>query len=341
MGKQDVTVELFYGGVWNPAPIYARDPISITRGYPDEGGGAVPSSMSCTLDNRSGAYNPASVASPLHGLIGRNTPIRAGLDLAVESFGGTSASGWTPTDGGLPWTGTGAAAADFTEGGGLGRHLQPLKNIVRISLLADERRDVEQVTEASIPAVAVGASVVVGHMARRQASGDYYWLRMEFDVAGAMTAKITRNVGGSFTDLAVVSGIPGVTYTAGQSYTFRSSVDGGHLAIRIWPTGTPEPAVWTLTAYDRTITAAGRYGLASWVVSGNTNTTEVRFDNYRAVDRRFTGEVSSWKPRRTVEFNPATGRGDAWTEIEAAGILRRLGQGNKPGDSALTRAYAT
>ena len=330
--------ELFYSGAWQTAPAYVRDKTSITRGRGNETSEPTPQTLSGTLDNRSGAYNPRNASSPLYGLVGRNTPQREGLDLAVDSFGGTSASGWTPTDGGLPWTGLGAAAADFTESGGLGRHLQPLKNIVRVSLLAEERRDVEQVTEASIPAVALGASAVLGHVARRQTSGDYYWLRLEFDVGGAVTAKISKTISGSFTELASRSGIPGLTYTAGQSYTIRSSVSGSRLSLRVWPAGTPEPSAWTLTDVDSSITAAGRYGLASWVVSGNTNTTEVRFDNYRAVDRRFFGEVASWKPGRTVEFNPATGRGDAWTEVEAAGILRRLGQGADPLDSPLRRA---
>lgn len=52
---------------------------------------------------------------------------------------------------------------------------------------------------------------------------------------------------------------------------------------------------------------------------------------------RGRGEVSSWKPRETPGYNPATGRGDAWNEIEMSGILRRLGQGD-PLISAARRA---
>ncbi|MEU5721569.1 hypothetical protein ABZ783_07080 [Micromonospora sp. NPDC047738] len=330
MGRQDLAVELYYGGAWQPAPAYVRDPATTTRGRGEESGGVTPSTLSGTLDNRTGAYNPRNASSPLYGLVGRNTPIRSGLDLAVESFGAPSVSGWPG------WTVSGSAAADFTISGGLGRHAQPLKNIVRVARLAEDRRDVEQVTEVSIPAVAVGASAVVGHVARHNGS-DYYWFRLEFDVGGTISAKISR----TFTELAARSGIPGLTYTAGQSYTIRSSVTGSRLAIRVWPTGTPEPSAWTLTAFDTgssAITAAGRYGLASWVVGGNSNTTEVRFDNYRAVDRRFVGEVASWKPGRTVSFDPVTGtKGDAWTGIEAGGILRRLAQGAAPSKSALRR----
>jgi hypothetical protein len=56
-----------------------------------------------------------------------------------------------------------------------------------------------------------------------------------------------------------------------------------------------------------------------------------------AGDVRATGEVASWKPKRTVDFDPAAGRGDAWTEVESTGVLRRLGQGDDVLQSALYR----
>jgi hypothetical protein len=58
-------------------------------------------------------------------------------------------------------------------------------------------------------------------------------------------------------------------------------------------------------------------------------------------DVRFHGEVSSWKPRRSVEFDADTDRGDAWTEVTASGVLRRLGQGDDPLHSALRQHIPT
>lgn len=59
-------------------------------------------------------------------------------------------------------------------------------------------------------------------------------------------------------------------------------------------------------------------------------------------DARLVGEVADWQPRRSIEpVDTFTGRGDAWTVIEGAGILRRLGRGNKPLKSALHRAIST
>lgn len=339
MGRQDLAVELYYGGAWHPAPAYVRDAVTITRGYRDEGGEAPASTADLTLDNRTGDYNPKNAASSLYGLVGRNTPIRAGLALVTETFGGTSSSGWTPADTGQTWTHAGAAAADFTESGGLGRHLHPTKNLVRLSYLDQSWLNVEQLSTFAIPAVALGASVVVGHLARYDpATNTYYWLRLEFNTGGSISAKISKTVAGTQTDLAVSANIPGLTYTAGQTWSLLSSVDGDRLSLRLWQ-GAVEPMVWTLTDTDTAITAPGRGGVASWAVGGNTNTSlVVSVDGYAAVDRRCVLEVASWKPGRTLDFDPVTGKGDAWTEVEAAGILRRLGQGADVLDSPLRRA---
>jgi hypothetical protein len=53
-------------------------------------------------------------------------------------------------------------------------------------------------------------------------------------------------------------------------------------------------------------------------------------------DVRYTGEAASWKPDRSVEFDGV--KGDAWTGLDAAGVLRRLGQGAEPLLPALKRA---
>lgn len=55
--------------------------------------------------------------------------------------------------------------------------------------------------------------------------------------------------------------------------------------------------------------------------------------------QRFEGVVASWRPRRTPEWVPGTGRGDAWVEIQAAGESRRLGQGTPPAPSPVWRAF--
>jgi len=52
-------------------------------------------------------------------------------------------------------------------------------------------------------------------------------------------------------------------------------------------------------------------------------------------DRRMVGEVASWDPDQTPDFNPTTGRGNAWTTVELAGPLRRPTQNEEALPSTL------
>lgn len=74
----DVTVELFYDGVWNneTAYVYTRDKITITRGYQPNGANCDPGTAKLTVNNRDARFSPDHPNSALFGKIGRNTPIR-------------------------------------------------------------------------------------------------------------------------------------------------------------------------------------------------------------------------------------------------------------------------
>lgn len=97
MAKQDVSVWLFYNGVWNEHTdnrVYTRYPITINAAAGDEQSGLAPSSAELTFGNRDNVMNPENRKSPLFGLIGRNTPIR--IDLGQETrFSGQVVS-WKP-----------------------------------------------------------------------------------------------------------------------------------------------------------------------------------------------------------------------------------------------------
>ncbi|MFH9134445.1 hypothetical protein [Streptomyces sp. NPDC017524] len=73
------TTELFYGGAWHTAKVRESSPLTITRGVSAEGTAADPSAASQTLDNRSGHYSPRNPKSPLFGKFGRNTPWRVSV----------------------------------------------------------------------------------------------------------------------------------------------------------------------------------------------------------------------------------------------------------------------
>lgn len=91
MQKTDVKVELFYSGSWHDITltegVYTRDPITITRGRPDESQRVTPSTLNLTINNRNGYYSPRNPRSPLYRLIGRNTPIRVSVSGSYRFWG--------------------------------------------------------------------------------------------------------------------------------------------------------------------------------------------------------------------------------------------------------------
>ncbi len=122
--KQDVTTELFYDAVWNPAPIYERSQMAVKIGRPTAEGGDQPSSVEPVIDNRSAAYHPRNAGGALYGKIGRNTPVRVRV-AGVSRFAG-EAAGWLPgqsLDGNDSWVNL--AAAGVTRR--LGQGEQPLQ----------------------------------------------------------------------------------------------------------------------------------------------------------------------------------------------------------------------
>lgn len=94
MANHTLVLELFYDGVWNAAPVYVRDGFKLKRGTASPGSDSEPASATLTIDNRSGAYSPRSVASSLYGKIGQNTRARLTIDSDVRLTG--EVASWRP-----------------------------------------------------------------------------------------------------------------------------------------------------------------------------------------------------------------------------------------------------
>ncbi|HEU4544429.1 MAG TPA: hypothetical protein VFR23_25080 [Jiangellaceae bacterium] len=343
MAKQNATVELFYDGAWNVAPVYIRDPITITRGRGSESGEAEPATCSLVLDNRDGTYSPLNPSSPLFGVAGRNTPIRVSLTEATDAFGRTVVGSWGTSDTGQAWSQFGAGgtvdADDFEVETGVGKHHLEVDNAYRVTYLDDvSMRDVGVVvtTDPIVANVLGNALEPANILLRGQSTTEYYMARVSVSASEVVTAQLFHSTGGSLGSAQTVTGL---TYD-GSPLKVRAEIYGPHLRMKVWLASGAEPAGWHASATDTTLTAAGWVGIRSGVASGNTNTkpTEFAYDNLAVYDIRFSGEVSSWRPRRSLDFDSATGKGDAWAEITASGVLRRVGQGSSPLRSALTRS---
>ncbi|XTZ16419.1 hypothetical protein ACQSSU_03180 [Micromonospora echinospora] len=329
MTKQLVDLELHYAGGWHPAPVYRRTPISIVRGRGDEATEPTPAKLTAELNNQSRDYNPLNPMSSLYGLIGRNTPVRSGITLLVDDFGRTVSGGWGGITGGPAWStfgvGGSITAADYAVSGGQGLLSVPATTAFRAAWLPSvSLRDVELVaTVDTVISNVTGAAIEPANLLLRvQDVNTYYMARVTIDANEAVTLGLYGPSG----QLAAVA----VALTwLGQPIRIRASVSGPVLSARVWDPAVGEPVGWQVQVVDEQITAPGGVGLRSGVAGGNTNTkpVEFRWSDLVVVDRRYYGEVASWQPDRTEDFDPTAGRGDAWTNIEAAGILRRLKQG--------------
>jgi hypothetical protein len=116
-----LALELYYSGAWHDITGYlSEDGWTITRGDPAE--------LSCTLSNADGRFSPRHPDSPLFGLIGRNTPIRASVvfnSVTYIRFVG-EVSAW-PTR----WTRKGTSYVPITAAGPrrrLGRGVEALRS---------------------------------------------------------------------------------------------------------------------------------------------------------------------------------------------------------------------
>lgn len=324
--------------VWEDITTSVRleDRIRITVGRPDEATRVDPARCSLRLDNSTGDFVRRNPYGRWYGQLGRNTPLRVRIRRAEDTFGRTVSGGWGTADSGQAWTAAGGSASNYSVSGGTARHSHSSANTLFWQTLDTSLLDVEQLVDVSTSAMLTGGALVTGVVARRV--GDtYYWLRCEFDKDSSdVVLKITRIVAGVFTDLATLDPVPSLAYAANTPLRVRASCVGDRLAIKAWTASATEPVGWQLEVTDDAITTPGAVGVQTWLVAGNTNPPPVvaTVDNYAADVDRFSGYVSSWPARWDTSGEDAT------VPIEAAGILRRLGQGTPPIRSALRRTIA-
>lgn len=97
----DPVVEMLINGVWTDITDDCRlnsadsgGGIDITRGRPNEGSTAEPTGIDFTLNNLGGAYSPKNPNSIYYGQLGRNQPVRVGLDRRKDLFARTAQDSW-------------------------------------------------------------------------------------------------------------------------------------------------------------------------------------------------------------------------------------------------------
>jgi hypothetical protein len=341
----DIRTDLWLNGAWAniSADVYQRDAKRITRGKRDQGSATDPARLRLTLNNANGKYQPRNAMSPLYGQIGRNTPVR----LSVPSVGtylqlsGRSADTvTTPDTAALDITGDLDIRAEVSPNW-YGPEAQVL--IGKWNPAGNQRSWMLRVFDGAITfsysadgATAFFAGQFLPVLPERAV------VRVTFDADNGAGGRTTRfywstSISGPWTEFASP-----VTSSTGAVTLFNSSAP---LSIGITDTTTtPDRFPFVGRGYrfevrngingtvvaspDFTAQAAGTTSFTDsagrlWTLNGGAE--------IRDREDRFVGEISKWPAQWTPDES------DVYCEVEASGILHRLGQGQKPLDSTLRR----
>ncbi|HET6286358.1 MAG TPA: hypothetical protein VFG15_06370 [Amycolatopsis sp.] len=340
---RDLAVELYVNDGWQDITphVYQRDPIRISRGRPNETTTVAPSSCSLTLNNRGGTYSPRNPIGPYYGSIGRNTPLRVAIRTAKDSFTRTVASGWGTADVGGAWSTHGAGgsvlASQWNVAAGAGTITVSVADAQRLSYQpAQLYRDVDVAVTVSAPVADVtGAAIEFALALSGVSTTDYFRVVVKAQTTEAVTIAIFHYSG---TTIVGDTTVAGLTFSSGTQLRIRGQVDGQTIRAKVWAASASEPYAWNVEGRSDLLSgrAAGWVGVRGGLYSGNTNApVTFSFDSFEVRSTRFFGEVSNWPSQWDTSGN------DVYAQIEAAGILRRLGQGQPSLRSTLYRGYTT
>lgn len=327
-----------------------RDQVRIRAGRTTGTRDVDPSTCKLSLRNTDGQYSPHNPIGAFHGKFGRNTPFRVGITADAtwlqvagadtSSAGATPAAGarvTTPDSAGLSITGDIDIRfdADLTTW----RELMDLvgkwtatagQKSYQLVLLASGRLGIfwspdgttEEGINSTIPVpvdhgrLAVRAVLDVNNGASGRTATFYTsdsisgtWVQLGDPVTEAGTTSIHN----STTEATILD-----TATGSQSTIIRGRVHGAQILEGIAGTVRASPDFTAQTAGDTSF-ADGQGN--TWTLVGAVELTDL--------DLWFTGEVPAWPPE--VDSTGA----DEWVPITAAGLTRRLTQG----DSSVPSAY--
>lgn len=334
-------VEIQAGGAWTDitADVQTSDPITHARGIRNSGTSADPASVPLKIDNKDGKYSPRNPMSPLYGAIGRNTPVRLWLPGGVHFLdvdGNPANTASTPdavplnitgdldlrVEAEANWYGPGARIliGKWDAAAGQRSYMLRLENGQLVLHMANGADG--YTGRWNLPALPRRAALRATHDVDNGAGGSTLAAYWATSMAGPWTL-IEAGTGPSFAPGAstapLVVAPQDITQAeprrpfAGKAYAFevRNGIGGTLVA-------SPNFEARPLGASGFT-DSAGRV----WTLNGTAAIT----------DRQdlFVGEISAW-PQKWVPSGQTV-----WTSVEAAGILRRLGQGQKALDSTLRR----
>ncbi|MGW9249759.1 hypothetical protein [Streptomyces badius] len=337
----DRRTEFQIGGTWTnvSGDVRESEPIVIERGAKSETAKPGPSKCTLKLNNRHGKYSPRNPLSPYYGLIGRNTPIRVSVK-GAESYlgleGTTSSYARTPDTAALDITGDidlrVEATADWWA--------VPVQTLLGKWVSATAQRSYMLRLENGVVNLSWSVDGTVWYFASQllPALPKRAALRATLDVnngAGGYTARFywAESLDGPWTPL----GDPLTSTPTMNIYAGTAPLEIAPVAATGWtPVRGRAHRAEVRNGIGGTVVAAfdartQPEGATSWVDSAGRTWTVGPDATVTDREYRFHGEISAWPSRWDVSG------ADVWVPIEAAGIRRRLGQGQKALDSTLRR----
>jgi hypothetical protein len=342
----DRVVLMTYGGVQNDISslVYQRDPITISRGRSGENAITVPAQCSLTLDNRDGRFSPRNPAGALFGKIGRNTPIEVGVRLghrflALDGVGADYIS--APDSAGLSVTGDLDVRIDVTlddwraptdlagKYGSAGQRswaVQLFLGRLQLTWSTDGTTLIVIGSRVEVPWPQTGRCSLRATLDVNNGSGGYtvtFYYSLTPGVAGVWSqlgapVVVTTGTTSVFDSTAAV--------LFGSATNASAPQQPGRLHAAELRNGIGGTVVASPTLAGQAQGAASfSDGTNTWTVGGGG----VGITNYRPL---FSGEIPDWPVERDTSGK------DLYVPIEAAGVLRRLGQGASPLQSTLRRA---
>ncbi len=344
-----VIVELMLNGTWTDVTdhVYLRDGIKIDRGQSDWASHGEPTKCTLTVNNRDGRFTPRNPVGTYYGAIGRNTPIRVGVNtgasyLATTGTTGSNNGASTPDAAALDITGDidirfEATLSNWNAAGSIelcGKGATTGNQRSWLLLMRDGALHFEWST-AGTTTIQVDANALLplppsGRLAVRVtldvnngASGNTTTFYTSDSISGAWTQLGTAVVNSGTTSIFNSSapvrvgdgwGDLGFPCSLGAVHAFelRNGIGGSVVANPNFTVQTPGASSF--------VDGTGK----TWTVGSSTTISNKKV--------RFYGEVSSWPSRWDVSGK------DVYVQVEAAGVTRRLGQGAAPLNSALRRS---
>lgn len=339
--------EVQIGGAWVGLKLRTADPVQITCGTGSEGSRTEPASCTLKASNKDGWLSPRNPMSPHFEQLGRNTPLRVwlpGPEPYLALSGAVADIAATPDTAALDITGDIDIRAEAT-GDWYVTRSQTL--IGKWSSTDGQRSYILRVfngllifnwTTGGTDATLLNHSASVPGNLRRAA------FRATLDVNNGAGGKVSTlywapSMDGPWTTLSTAT-------TAGTTSIFSSTTAleiGPSQPLNIPPRAPLRGRVHRAevrSGIGGTVVASPDFrvqpvGGASFADSAGRTWTLAGAAEITNREILFAGEIADLPPQWTT-----SGR-DAWVSLEAAGLLRRLGQGRKPIQSTLRRRIPT